>query len=62
MKINVIKAFKLTHDNGTVEDYGVGMHAVTEATAQHWYTQLHIAVDDDVQKAEEVVVRKAKAK
>lgn len=43
MKVIVIKPFKLTRDDGSVEDYGIGEHDMPEIDANHWFTKLFAA-------------------
>ncbi len=61
MKVQVVKAFTLTHQDGTQEIYGVGVQDVPEIVAEHWYTKLHLAVEELVQEAEQVSVRRKNA-
>lgn len=65
MKVQVVKPFTLTHDDGTQQAYGVGVHDVPDIVAEHWYTKLHLAVEEEVEKVEakvEQALGKGKAK
>lgn len=57
MKKIIIKPFKLTRDDGSVEDYGIGEHDMPEFDAKHWFTQLFSAPE----KAEEDKPKSTKA-
>ncbi len=52
MQIQVVKPFTLTHQDGTQQAYGVGVHDVPDIVAEHWYTKLHLAAEGAVAKVE----------
>ncbi|VVD29165.1 STY1053 family phage-associated protein [Paraburkholderia dioscoreae] len=39
--VQVHTPFTLTHDNGSVEHFGVGKHEIEAGLAEHWYVRLH---------------------
>ena len=40
--INVLKGFKLTRDDGSVQEFYPGKQDVSDADAKHWYVQAHL--------------------
>lgn len=41
MKMNVTKAFRLNKDDGTTQDFAVGLQDVPDEFADHWYVKAH---------------------
>jgi hypothetical protein len=41
VRVKVVQAFTLNHDNGQKEHFAVGVHEVPPAVADHWYFKAH---------------------
>jgi hypothetical protein len=49
-KINVLKPFRLNHDNA-IREYKIGVHIVADEIAEHWYVKAHSEPVADAEKA-----------
>lgn len=52
VKVQVIKPFTLTLQDGTQQQFAVGVQDVPDVVAEHWYTKLHLAAEAVVEKVE----------